>query len=429
MLNQLKLKHDKLVNRAKTLADKDTLDESESKEIDSITEEVPQLRSEIDRLEKIEKMELLATKQENPQDITERSKFDEFKKDFSLQRWLQHLSGMDVDVGHEKEVSEELRRRSGGLGYEGTPVPMSAVIPQQRASTTTTPAGGPGSNLIATELMSGEYINFLRPMLVMGTLGARMLTNLMGNVDIPRQKTGLSASWLTETGAVSQSDLEFEKITMTPKRAAIMSGFSRFMLLQSSPEIQTLIQQDMATAIAQAIDAVAITGGGTNQPTGILGGAGTEYTQSGTITNGKKLAYADLLGLIQAVNVANIGATSRGFLTNYAIANSLKQISRGVATTDMNAIYKDGQIADERSVISNLVPSNLTQGTATNANAVIYGNWSDLLIGYWDALDILVNPYESTAYKAGNILVRAQLVVDVNVRYKTSFQFIDSALA
>ncbi|HLO74867.1 MAG TPA: hypothetical protein VK196_00245, partial [Magnetospirillum sp.] len=55
------------------------------------------------------------------------------------------------------------------------------------------------------------------------------------------------------------------------------------------------------------------------------------------------------------------------------------------------------------------------------ASPVIFGRWSDLLIGYWSAFDLLVNPFESEAYKKGNVQVRAMLTADVAVRRAESF--------
>ena len=44
-------------------------------------------------------------------------------------------------------------------------------------------------------------------------------------------------------------------------------------------------------------------------------------------------------------------------------------------------------------------------------STLIYGDFSELLIGLWSALDVLVNPYESTAYAKGNVMVRAMATV------------------
>ncbi|MBX6376547.1 MAG: phage major capsid protein [Acetobacteraceae bacterium] len=54
-------------------------------------------------------------------------------------------------------------------------------------------------------------------------------------------------------------------------------------------------------------------------------------------------------------------------------------------------------------------------------HGLIYGDWSELLIGVWSELDILVNPYESTAYSKGNVVIRAMATVDVAVRHPKAF--------
>jgi hypothetical protein len=53
--------------------------------------------------------------------------------------------------------------------------------------------------------------------------------------------------------------------------------------------------------------------------------------------------------------------------------------------------------------------------------SAIFGNWADLLIGYWSGIDILANPYGSTQYAKGNVQVRALLTADVAVRHIESF--------
>jgi len=60
-------------------------------------------------------------------------------------------------------------------------------------------------------------------------------------------------------------------------------------------------------------------------------------------------------------------------------------------------------------------------GVSPASSPLIFGNWSDLLIGYWSAFEILVNPYEATAYQKGNVSVRGLLTCDVAVRHPASF--------
>jgi hypothetical protein len=78
---------------------------------------------------------------------------------------------------------------------------------------------------------------------------------------------------------------------------------------------------------------------------------------------------------------------------------------------------------------TNVVPGDLTKGTGTGLSAVIYGAFSDLVIGFWSELDVLVNPYAEGPYSRGNVQVRTALTADVAVRHPESFAVIRDALA
>ena len=47
--------------------------------------------------------------------------------------------------------------------------------------------------------------------------------------------------------------------------------------------------------------------------------------------------------------------------------------------------------------------------------------WAELLIGVWSEIDLLVNPFESTAYSKGNVSIRAMATVDSVVRHPKAF--------
>jgi HK97 family phage major capsid protein len=86
-------------------------------------------------------------------------------------------------------------------------------------------------------------------------------------------------------------------------------------------------------------------------------------------------------------------------------------------------------LADYPLVATSLVPSNLVKGTSgAVCSALIFGNFSDVLLGYWSELDILVNPYESTAYTKGNVQVRGFITMDVKLRHPESFAAIQDML-
>ena len=85
------------------------------------------------------------------------------------------------------------------------------------------------------------------------------------------------------------------------------------------------------------------------------------------------------------------------------------------------------QIAGRRFEVSNNVPSNLTKGSGSDLSAVIYGNFSDLLIGLFGTLEILVDPY--TDFTKGTTGVRVLQSIDIAVRHAESFAAMQATIA
>lgn len=213
--------------------------------------------------------------------------FDREVRNFSLVRAIAAASGLAVDDGREREISSELARRSG-RPFQGTAVPMEVFqLPvEQRVITSTLPGGGPGSNLISLDHLGAQYIDVLKAKLVVRQLGARTLTDLVGNVDIPRMKASATAGWFAENTAITPSDAQHERVLLSPKHVGAITEFSRNMLLQSSPDIEQLVRADLAGILAEQMDRVAIRGGGTNEPTGVLATAGVNATTNMTTAGG-----------------------------------------------------------------------------------------------------------------------------------------------
>jgi HK97 family phage major capsid protein len=334
------------------------------------------------------------------------------------------LGGTDQAAGRAREISAELERRSGrraqGLFWHmGAPAGT-----ERRVLSTTTPAGGPGGALVPTDYRPDLFIDRLRNATRVRALGATVLANLSGNVTIPRRNASVSAGWVAENTPLAASDPGFDGVTLTPKHAGMTSELSRNMIQQASPDVEQLARNDMALVLAETLDGAAISGSGTApQPRGILNTPGIGSIALGT--NGNALLYDNFADLRGQVADLNAEGDSVAFLTNTKVRRAVAKMLDAQGRPLGEAVVFQGQPVQ----YTNLVPSNLTKGTGTNLSALIYGNWSDLLIGVWSELDILVNPYESTAYAKGNVSVRAMMTVDVAVRHPQSFAAITDAVA
>ncbi|MGE0417562.1 MAG: phage major capsid protein [Acetobacteraceae bacterium] len=346
---------------------------------------------------------------------------------YNVTRALAGAAGLAVEWGRERELSQEVARRSGRQ-FQGIAIPIAALSAgpvEQRVFTTGNPAGGPGSNIIATDVMADQTIDRLRASLVVRRLGATVLSNLTGNVSIPRIKADATASWVAENAAISASDPQTDAVSLTPKHVGAITEFSRNLLLQSSPDVEQLIRGMLAQVLAQALDAAAVAGSGSsNQPLGVLGTSGIGSVAMGT--NGGAITFDAVQDLIGAVADANAEAGALAFLTNTKVRRAVNKLK----DSQNRPLGADTVFAGMPRLFTNNVPATLTKGTSSGVcSALIYGDWSDLLIGLWSEVDVLVNPYESTAYSKGNVQVRAMTTADISVRHAASFAAIQDILA
>ena len=69
----------------------------------------------------------------------------------------------------------------------------------------------------------------------------------------------------------------------------------------------------------------------------------------------------------------------------------------------------------------------MTKGSGSNLSAILYGNFADLIIGMWGALEVEVDPY--SAFQSGTVGVRAMQAIDIGVRHPESFAAMVDAIA
>ena len=185
------------------------------------------------------------------------------------------------------------------------------------------------------------------------------------------------------------------------------------MLLQA-PQIEDILRADLGFILRQALDSAALVGGGANQPVGLLATAGVPVLP--VATNGGPLTSdiaATMVGMVQGTNTDGTPT----FLTNTKVkAAALKLKDAGNNPLGLPVVF-----GGEPVIYSNQVPSNLTKGTGNGLSALIYGVWADLILAYWSAVDVVLNPYADSVAKKGGAYLHAFLDADVGIRHVDSF--------
>lgn len=316
-----------------------------------------------------------------------------------------------ADFGREREVSAEIARRTGRTP-RGIFVPLEALVEKRAMQGNILTTGG----ILIGSTVSQDVIEPLRARTICGKLGATMLTDLVGVVEIPSIAQGVPTQWIGEGQTITVNNgPKLGVVRMAPRTVASLCEFSHRLLMNSSVSIENLLRRDLTAAIAVAVDAAALVGSGIGpEPQGILNMVGPKLRTFNATVNVANLAM-DMAAAMGSVLGSNVAEDNLGWALHPRASLYLSMIRDSTGSQIWPNIATQG-LEGRKAGTSTSVP--LTNA-GTKAQGV-FGNWSDLVIGMWGVLDLAVNPY-GEAFQRGGVEVRAMLDCDVNVRHAESF--------
>lgn len=408
------------------------ISESEADEFINSDRSVDQVRAAV--------MEKLKSRQAEPAALENRSfeldmdigLTEQEKSAYSLTRALKaYCTGRWNQAGFEREVNDALCKR---MGRESQGFFMPTDIPFVGNRAYVAGSDVDGGHTIATDLRAGSFIEMIRMKSIILQLGATYLTGLRGKVEIPRQTGSGSAQWIPETGTVEPSNAKFDKIALNMKTVAAKSFVSRNLMMQSSLNVESFVRAELVRILAEAIDQAALYGAGQNyEPLGIANYDGIHVVEGGE--NGANLSFDHLIQMETMVAEANADVANMSYLVNSRTIGWLKQLKdengqyfwKPITSAVRNAM--PGELNGYPVARSNRVKSNLTKGSAQEiCSQVFFANWADMIIGEWGVLEVLPNPYSTTAYDNGGLEIRVLQSLDINIRHPESFCVMNDAL-
>ena len=339
-------------------------------------------------------------------------------REYSLIRAIRASSTGDWrEAGYEREVSDEIAHitKKEARGFY---VPTNMQWRDQTVS-----PDSAGGFLVGTDHRGDEFIEALYALAIVPMLGARRLEGLQGNVAIPRLSTSVTnTAFVAEGSAPSEGAQTYAQVEMAPKTLAGYVDLSRKLVQQSDPSIEAVVRDDMVRTFASAIDAVCLVGGGSNEPTGVIGNSDTPVVAMGT--NGGAITWAKIQELITTVQDANAIGTSPAFVTNPSVASQLRQVSKQTSGVEGNFLLDpDGRLSGFFVGYTTNVPSNLTKGSSSGVcSALLFGDWSQFFIAFWSGLDVVVD--QSSLSTSGGTRLAFFQDVDCAVRNPGGFAII-----
>lgn len=316
--------------------------------------------------------------------------------------------------GIEREASDEVAKR---LDRE----PKGFFLPDEVIADTYAKKSGKrgllagsapdGGFTVGSELLASEFMEVLRNNTVVVQAGARMVGGLVGDVTIPRQLTGATAYWVSETGSITQSSATFGQVVSRPRRLGTSVPYSKQFLAQTSLGAEAFVISDSDAAIAVDLDRVALRGIGGAEPLGIANLAAADRSTS--VTFGGAATWAKYLEFFSSIAANNAILNNPSYVAS--VASAVKAMTIPKFSNTATPIWDAGKVG----VFDARWTTQLLTTATPVANMVIFGDFSQVLIMEWAGRDVVVDPYSGK--KEGTVEITIQRLVDVVVRRAKSF--------
>lgn len=338
-----------------------------------------------------------------------------FARALRLQTEVKEGSRSNYD-GLERDVHQELLKTRRGEDHGGILVPWSLRSQSYEERVLGTGEATGGATLVGETVMP-EMIDYLKNRSVILQAGARLYTGLTTVVHF-NKKTGVpTVYWVEENpaSAVTSSVPAFGYVDLTPKTLQGSVTLPRQLVTLASIDAEADVRGDLGDGHGLAIDLGGLHGSGTaKQPEGIYSAADVQTKTVGGIPTYAKMT--DFAGLLADAN-ADLGNMS--YVTTPLMASKMKQtaVVSGQAIFVWTGNFRDGEMCGFPARATNQISKTLGSGSD---HGIIFGNWSDLVVGMWgNDLELVVDPY--TLADKGQIKITSYSMADTAIRRGPSF--------
>lgn len=383
-----------LVNKAK--AENRDLTDEENQQFDDLQTEADELDGKIERAEKFEKNELRLAG-DGAQHLAgagasagEERELEKVEKRFSINRALFMAQPGKILDGVEREIHEigQKQNRDSGVklqtedaGCFSLPISMLGRATQQTVSQD---GGAYGGALVQNA--APVIVDPLRPRLFLQDLGATFMTGLQGG-DVPLiVASDFAMEFLAEGASITRQKKQYAGPSLSPKRAGGAVEISNRLIMQSSPDVENLVMTGLRNGFSQLLESASINGAGGVAPTGLLSYSGVLSGSSSASASATRALVLELQALIEQNNSTE---KSLGYLMSPQLKAILKQVKTDAGS---GAFVLQDELLDGY----NFVATSLMPALNSGVNfPLIFGDFAQMVIGQWGAINIKVNPFSA----------------------------------
>jgi HK97 family phage major capsid protein len=251
---------------------------------------------------------------------------------------------------------------------------LKAAVPA--GTSTQTVWAGP---LVDQTNLAGEFIEYLRPMTVVGKFGQGGIPSLRRvpfNIRVASQTSGGTGYWVGEGASKPLTSFAFSATTLLYTKVAAIAVITQELARFSTPSAEALVRDALAGALIERLDRDFIdpaeAGTANVQPASITNGL-TAQSSAGTSADN---ARTDLTGLISAFIEANIDPTSLVLIMPNTLALALSLMVNSLGQPEFPGLTMRGGTLQGIPVITSQYAANASGG----GNLVIAVNASDVFL-------------------------------------------------
>ena len=323
------------------------------------------------------------------ENISNRNKM---KKQFSLLKAINDIANnRSLDAASQAVINAGAdEMRSAGQSFSG----QIQLPVESRAAVTVT-----DEHDDVVEVEFADLLTPLRAKNVLVAAGAKYMSGLIGDVQVPIMGAG-NVTWEGEVASAKEAGYTFTSKKLQPKRLTAYVDISKQFLVQDSIGAEQAIRADIVAAINSKLESTILGSaqGSTTTPAGIF------YGQ----TPKKITTFKDICDLEASIEDANVIGECK-----YVMSNKAKAALRNMAKSS-----KSTQLVMENGEVDGTPVLNTSNVEAQN---IAYGDWNNLAIGQWGAIDLVVDPY--TLAKDGQVRIVINAFFDAVTLRPEAFAF------
>ena len=310
-----------------------------------------------------------------------KSRFNKMEKRFSLLKAIREVANnQQLDAASQAVINagaEEMRKAGQPFGGQ---IQLPTELRDDPVHYT---VEADGEHVVVT-----DYLNILEPLKAKNVLvsaGANYLTGLVGNIQIPSM-TAENVYWEGEITDAKNGAGAFDHINMAPRRLSAYIDISKQFLAQDSLNCEALIRAQLVEAINDKLEATILSDAAANGtvPAGIFNG----------ITPTDITDYASVCDFEAKLDENNFVGDFK-YVINPKAKAYLRSAIKGTNAT--------GMIMENDSIDGTAAETTTHMATDNLA----YGDWSNLYIGQWGGVDLLIDNYTQATKGCVRLVINA----------------------